>query len=486
MKTDRLSLKRQRTEQSIIACAVDCVAPLRYARNDVSCLPVLRKSSFPKQFLNLNPTSLRGSSRPKQSHNSHLTSLRGSWRPKQSYLRIFALLFLCFFLLFTPVKAQLSTWDIGGYVKNMVSYGNINDLFSNLHPDFGRFQNTSQGRFNINWYPVDDFYLSLQSRHLLIYQENIQLLNSFSEIFSKNNYYFNLKYEYLDHRNAYAYSEIDRFYTDWTLDALQVTLGRQRIAWGTCLVWNPTDLFNPFNFLDFDYEERPGSDALLLQYYTGPVSQFALAVSPGRTKREVVYALRYQTNFSNYDMSILAGWQKETMRLGFTWAGQLGDAGFRGEILYSDPHIEYIGLNPYIPPFYFQKIVDLPYWTGVFSLDYTFSNSLYLHTEYLYNGLGTKENAAWRQWDIIYTGELTPARQSIFFEMAYNITPLARGDVFIIFNPNDISGILSPSLQYSLATNWDMFLLAFFTFGDSWTEFGDFPNQYFLRFKFSF
>ena len=35
------------------------------------------------------------------------------------------------------------------------------------------------------------------------------------------------------------------------------------------LVWNPNDLFNAFSFVDFDYEERPGSDALRIQKYTG-------------------------------------------------------------------------------------------------------------------------------------------------------------------------------------------------------------------------
>ena len=450
--------------------ARNCFVTFCFARNDETEL-----------------ASLQGGLPPKQYPKAGYTQRKINPEPGQSFLWLYSLLSLFLAILFSPAKAQLSDWEVGGYVKNLFTYNeNLNNIFPGLVTDFGQFQNTFQGRLNIFWYPFDNLYFSLQSRHLLIYQKNIKTLNSFTDIFSDNTYYFDLKYEYADKNDFYAYSEIDRLYLDWTIDALQVTIGRQRIAWGTCLVWNPSDLFNPFNFLDFDYEERPGTDALLLQYYTGPVSQIALAVSPGKTKEQVVYTLRYQTNYENYDFSLQGGWQKQTLRLSFTWAGQLWDAGFRGEILYSDPDLEYTRFDPALPPFFFKQKTDKPYWTGALSLDYTFSNSLYLHGEYLYNGLGTRENAALRRWDILYTGELTPARQSAFLHTAYDITPLLRGDIFLMANPDDRSGIVGPSLQYSLATNWDLYALAFLTYGATGTEFGGFPNQYFLRIKFSF
>ncbi len=59
-----------------------------------------------------------------------------------------------------------------------------------------------------------------------------------------------------------GYLEVDRLFLDFVKDDFQITVGRQRIAWGTCWVWNPTDLFNPLEVLDFDYEERPATDAL--------------------------------------------------------------------------------------------------------------------------------------------------------------------------------------------------------------------------------
>jgi len=400
----------------------------------------------------------------------------------------FGLVFFCFCLvLMKEAPAQLSRWDYGGYFKNLITYAD-GDIES-LPIEFGRWQNTGQLRFNLFYYPRDDLVASGQTRTLLTYQQDQWQVRQFQKELETSNYYFDLKSEWLKEDNLYGFTEIDRLYLNWRWQNWEAILGRQRIAWGTCLVWNPSDLFNPFDILDFDYEERPGTDALHLQYFTGPVSQFNLSVTPGRTRQDVIYAGRYVANRWNYDFSLIAGWQRNSLRLATNWAGQLFDGGFRGEILYTDPHMEYKSLNTdatSIADLYIEREVKNPFWTCALSYDYTFSNSLYVHTEYLYNGLGTTGKAGSRRFDIIFTGELTPARQSLFQEFAYQLTPLLRGDFFVIFNPNDKSWIAAPSLQYSVATNWELYLLVFPSGGEAGTEYGGFPNQYFVRVKYTF
>ena len=100
--------------------------------------------------------------------------------------------------------------------------------------------------------------------------------------------------------------------------------------------------------------------------------------------------------------------------------------------------------------------------------------------------MGTTEDAALRMMEIAYTGEFSPARHSTFFEASYNLTPLLKADIFTIINPLDYSYLIGPSLQYSVATNWEIYMLAFLSDGDELTEFGGYPNQYFLRVMFSF
>jgi len=383
--------------------------------------------------------------------------------------------------------AQLSPLQFGGYAKNLITYadGDIEDF----PIEFGRWQNTGQLRLNAYYYPTDALVVSGQARNLLVYQKDNALLRAFQDELTTSSYYFDLKYEWLEEDDFYGSSEIDRLYLNWRQQKWEVILGRQRIAWGTCLVWNPTDLFNPFDILDFDYEERPGTDALQIQYFIGPVSQFNISATPGRTRQDVIYAGRYVANRWDYDFAVIAGWQRNSLRLGTNWAGQLFDGGFRGEILYTDPNMKYRTFNPEaisIFDLYVDREVTRPFWTIALSGDYTFSNSFYIHTEYLYNGLGTTGKAGSRRFDVIFTGELTPARQSIFQEFAYQLTPLLRGDFFIIFNPNDKSWIAAPSLQYSVATNWELYLLVFPSGGEVGTEYGGFPNQYFARIKFAF
>lgn len=49
---------------------------------------------------------------------------------------------------------------------------------------------------------------------------------------------------------------------------LDVTIGRQRIAWGTADRFNPTDNVNPYDMEDIlDFGRHRGSDALSMQYY---------------------------------------------------------------------------------------------------------------------------------------------------------------------------------------------------------------------------
>jgi hypothetical protein len=282
----------------------------------------------------------------------------------------------------------------------------------------------------------------------------------------------------LDNDNAALVSQIDRLYVDWNAGPVQVTLGRQRIAWGTNLVWNPTDLFNPYSVLDFDYEERPGVDAVRAQLFTGTTSKIEVAIAPGKTQGDRTVMGLVRLNRWDYDFNLMGGMFRDGAVLGFSWAGQILGGGFRGEArwtgnqLMTDP-LSGLGTRR-------------SYFTGALSGDYTFPNSIYIHTELLYNGDGTTELAGLRWPAALARGELSPGRWSVYQEISGDISPLLRGSLFGLFNPLDGSRVVVPSLSWSIATNWDLLVIALLGRGQRGTEFGDTGSSVFGRAKWSF
>ena len=195
----------------------------------------------------------------------------------------------------------------------------------------------------------------------------------FNDLVSFNSY-LDLNITWWQNRQSVMHSVFDRLWLQWESEKVRIRLGRQRINWGINSAFNPNDLFNQYNFFDFDYEERPGVDAALVQIYTSPYSSIEAAFAPGRDSiQQSVGAALFRLNKFGYDWQILAGYYLDDFAAGFGWAGNLGNAGFKGEATYFAP------LNNY-------SVASLVISTAV---DYSLRNGLYLMGGYIYNELGT-------------------------------------------------------------------------------------------------
>ena len=376
--------------------------------------------------------------------------------------------------------AQLSSTDYNGYVKYLFSsskYPGIDDRFNDhlLH-----------SRLNTKWYPAQSLTVALEFRTRIFYGEPVEKIPNYADLIKSKQGLINLDAVLWDEESSIGYVEIDRLWLDWVKDDWQITLGRQRIAWGTSWAWNPTDLFNPKAVLDFDYEELPGADAVRVQYYTGPVTKVELAVSPGRNKEDLIVAGLLSLNQWNYDFNLIAGYKEERWVVGGGWVGDILDAGFRGEVLVSQAS------NKIFDSIFYQLYnldpltKDKPAVSFVLSGDYTFPNSFYIHTELLYNSNGTDKYATLYSQEAVELDMLTSARWSIFQEFSYLFTPLLSGGIFAIYNPDDKSYVIVPLASYSIITNLDLYLTGLLFGGDSLTEFGDLGNSLFFRLKYSF
>jgi hypothetical protein len=377
--------------------------------------------------------------------------------------------------------AQLSPFEFNGYAKYLFSSSKIPRIDDRL------IDHLIHLRLNTRWYATQSITAAIELRFRAFYGESVETIPFYKELIQTEHDFAELDAFLWESEKSLGYLEIDRLWIDYYKNNLQVTLGRQRVAWGTCWVWNPTDLFNPLNVLNFDYEELPATDAIRGQYYTGAVTKIDAAYKPAKDPNNQILAGLWSVNKWDYDFNFIAGMRYKRWLGGFSWVGDILDAGFRGEVLVSQA--------PEMPDSNFiYKLIgqpslsswDKPIVSLALSGDYTFPNTFYIHTELLYNNLGKTNNTFLFQQEANTLGLLTAARLAVYQEFAYDITPLMRGSLFGICNPTDKSFVIVPSLSYSLITNLDLYLISMFFEGDPLTEYGEYGTSFYARIKYSF
>ena len=256
---------------------------------------------------------------------------------------------------------------MNGYIKGLLSYqidkGSNTSLANQL----------IHNRLNLKWKPNRHFQFTTEIRNRLYFGEQIKHISNFSERLRNPNEYFNLQKSWVNNGQLIAHTNIERLFADFKKEKWSVRIGRQRINWGIGTTWNPNDLFNSYNFLDIDYEERPGSDAAKLTLNTSTNSSFEIVHSQVKNQKSIT-AAKFGLNVWNYDFQFIAGDFKGNATLGVGWAGNIMDAGFKGEFqYYSKSKNEKSQLN---------LVVDL---------DYMFNNGWYASVGGLYNSNGLNQ-----------------------------------------------------------------------------------------------
>jgi len=265
----------------------------------------------------------------------------------------------------------------------------------------------------------------------------------------------------------------------WVKNNWEIKAGRQRINWGVNLAWNPNDLFNAYSYFDFDYEERPGSDALRISYYTGVASGVEVAAKMADEIDDFVAAGMWKINKWNYDIQFLAGLAQGDIALGTGWAGNLGNAGFKGELTYFHKSIDTKVNSSYDGIF-----------LGALSADYSFPGSLYLNASVMYNSEGSYHP----DFGLTFIGlrpgtvrDLSPYKWSSFIQAAYQISPLFYSSLALIGYPGGDSFFINPALTISLKQNLDLDLIGQLFYGDDLNgDFSAIVKAGYLRLKWSF
>ena len=350
-------------------------------------------------------------------------------------------LFIAFLFLFSfGVTAQddESKIALNGYVTSMQSV-----MFAEADEDW-TMDNLLHNRLNFFWYPSDKFTASIQVRNRLLFGESVAADPGYADAIGDEPGWADLSFNLLSGDSYVLNTTIDRLWFQFNAEKLTVTAGRQRINWGQTFVWNTNDIFNAYSYFDFDYAERPGSDAIRLQIYPNYTSSIELAAKIDSSGKFTAAGL-YRFNVLSYDIQLIAGMlQEEDFLGGIGWSGNIGSAGFRGEGTY------------------FHPMEDPSDTTGIFmasvGLDYTFSKGLFLQAEYLYSS-----NPLVSLADVTgsFTGQLTVKQlafteHTIYTSLSHPFTPLFQVSLAGMYFPQ-IKGVFAgPSFSFNAFENVDL------------------------------
>jgi hypothetical protein len=365
-------------------------------------------------------------------------------------------------LLAQDTASHKTVWAFNGYLKDL--------QWIRLNKDFSKpvATNLIHNRFNLKWNKWEQWVGRLEIRNRLYWGGDVREQPGFKEQLRNQSEAVNLSVNWYDARSAILHSNLERCWIEFKKPKWNVRAGRQRINWGITNTWSPNDIFNSYNFLDFDYEERPGSDAIKTQYLLNELSHLELAVAGTRNKP--IIAANYFTNYRQYDLQANTGFYQGNFTAGLGWAGNIKNAGFKGEA-----------------QFHSSKKDGLSNLLVVLEGDYMFKNGWYVSTTFLFNDKGWDKALDSLNTLVFQVSprNLMPTKWNFLVNTSKEITPILSGSMSLVYAPGTNLLILFPTLRYNIQTNLDLDFV-WQSFFASANRFQALSHIGFLRVKWSF
>jgi hypothetical protein len=364
------------------------------------------------------------------------------------------------------ISQEKKSITLNGYLTTMQSV-----MFDSLSGSFMN-ENLLHNRLNFKGYLNSNVSFAAEFRNRLFTGDLVRLGKYYTGLIGADQGVVDMSWNIVEKQSFLLNTTVDRLWLDFHFSKIQATIGRQRINWGQTFVWNPNDIFNAYSFFDFDYVERPGSDAVRLQYFPSSSSVAELAVKVDNDN-DVTAAGLYRFNKWGYDIQFLAGLVNgEDIVIGTGWSGAIGSVSFRGEASWFDHYEDFPG--------------DESTFLITTGFDKIFKNNSMAQVQVMYCNNPLELN----NFNSFYSGSLSAkdlafSRFSAFGSFTWAASPLLNLTFSAMWLP-DLEGYFAgPSLDYSLAENLDFSLI--------WQHFNAVMNGEksrinlgFLRLKYSF
>lgn len=288
-----------------------------------------------------------------------------------------------------------------------------------------------------------------------------------------------------DEPHVQAKLGLDRLNLKLRLPFADVTLGRQAITFGKAYFWNPLDVFLAFDARQFDRDYKAGVDALRIEVPLGEAAGLTLVAALGRSDAGLeigasyygsAFLTRLYANVLGWDLTIQGGKIFGGYQIGAGATGELGPLAIRMEAAY------------------FLALSEDPlenHSAAVLGLGHRFDFGLEVEAEVLYNGAAADDLAA--GFARVAAGRALHASAGVLGALAsYELLPTLQGSLAWLFSLTDLSSVLQPGLVLSVSDEADLLAGAIIGLGARprgfrlESEFGTYPNFYFMEFKLYF
>lgn len=376
-------------------------------------------------------------------------------------------LVILFFSFVLCINAQIG-FEFSGYAVNMPIYQPAKDLnIINLNNQF--FDLTRlRLRPTINFGNRSRIDLQYEINSLYKSESGFGLFNLNSV--SGRRQIGELNWTLIDEENFTVNHFIDRLSFRQEFNFGNIEVGRQRISWGTGRIWNPTDLFNPINPANFAKIEKDGADAISAMFYFGSFTDLNIVYNPTNDFNFSNYGFRFRTNYAEYDIAVIGGYFDKRIVAGLDFAGNLLEAGIRGEGIISFDN---------------DNSSD-NFLKFILGADYQFTPEIYAVIEYHFNGEGKSDETEY-ELNRLINGEIINLSKNYFYSgINYIATPLLTFTLANNINLDDKSGYFAFSGNYSVTSDFYLTAGSQISYGNELDEYWYFPNAFYLQGEFYF
>jgi hypothetical protein len=335
------------------------------------------------------------------------------------------------------------------------------------------FENILHNRINFKAYIGNKITFATEVRNRLFTGDMVKAMGkAYAAMTGMDPGVVDMSWNIMNENSFFLNTTVDRLWLDFNFNKFQARVGRQRINWGQTFVWNPNDIFNAYSFFDVDYVERPGSDAIRLQYYPSSSSAIELAAKMD-SNDDVTVAGLGRFNSWGYDFQLLAGYVNSSdIVAGAGWSGSAGSVSIRGEGSWFHP---------------LESFNDTSGTTIITAgADKIFEDNSMIQAQLMYCNNPLKPG----NFASLYTGKLSAkdlafSKFTAFGQFTWAATPLLNVGISAMWFP-DLKGYFAgPSVDYSLAENMD-FSLIWQHFDGKMSGIKSRLNLIYLRIKISF